>query len=73
MYRFGLYSFQNQGVRCTIHFPSKDLRIFRDLTGINPFENQSNWNLCQITEENFTVRGLREHVEHLLELFIEED
>ena len=55
-----------------------DLRIFRDLTGINPFENQSNWkivhtNLGRITEENFAVRGLREHVEHLLELFIEED
>lgn len=55
-----------------------DLRLLRDVVGLNPFDDPSRWkviqnNLCKISEKGFSLRAVREHVEHLSKLFVKED
>jgi hypothetical protein len=55
-----------------------DLILLRDVVGHNPFEEPSKWkqihtNLLCVSGKNFTVRSVREHVEHLLKLFVKND
>lgn len=55
-----------------------DLRLLRDVVGINPFLHPVTWkvvhnNICKFSGKCFSVRAVREHVEHLLKLFAKED
>ncbi|XP_068897053.1 UPF0430 protein CG31712-like isoform X4 [Tenebrio molitor] len=55
-----------------------DLILLRDVVGHNPFKGPSKWkqiqaNLLCVSGKNFSIRSVREHVEHLLKLFVKKD
>lgn len=55
-----------------------DLILLRQVLGTNPYERRCNWttiheNINTITGKKFTLRAIREHVDHLVKLYKKED
>ncbi|KAJ8950898.1 hypothetical protein NQ314_007755 [Rhamnusium bicolor] len=63
-----------QRLRLTDH---DDLTLLREVLGQNPIENPAVWaiiqeNMLSVTNKNFSVRSLREHLELLIKLWLKE-
>lgn len=55
-----------------------DLLLLREVIAVNPYENDSRWkdirlSLNNASNKNFSLRALKEHVQHLLQLLNKED
>lgn len=61
--------------RSRMRFSTRDdLELLRAVSTRNPWENQANWTIIletvqESTGKPFTVRGIKEHLEHLLKQF----
>lgn len=56
----------------------EDLELLRLVVAKDPYENNGEWKIIhkeivQYTGKDFSVRALRERLQHLLKLFIKED
>lgn len=55
-----------------------DIILLREVLRQNPYECDSRWNdvldnIVKITSKNFTLRSIKEHLQHLLDLWTNED
>ncbi|CAH1111658.1 unnamed protein product [Psylliodes chrysocephalus] len=61
------------------HFSiSEDLYLLREVVGLNPFEDKLRWQIIlskmvSHTQKSFTLRTIKDHVDHLIKLFQKED
>ncbi|XP_024085015.1 uncharacterized protein LOC106662404 [Cimex lectularius] len=66
---------ENRRLRFTA---ADDVALLREVVGSNPFEDPTAWSeigreVNSTTNKNFTLRCLKEHVEHLIKLYIRGD
>jgi len=55
-----------------------DLGLLREVLCHNPFENNEKWsiihkNVLKFSNKQFSIRTIKEHVEHLLKIWAKED
>lgn len=66
-------------VMSRLRFSSQDdLILLREVIAFNPFMSPDNWkavheNTCTQTKKNYTIRAVKEHLEHLLKTFMRGD
>jgi hypothetical protein len=57
---------------------SDDVMLLREVLAINPYENTSRWkeiheNVVLCTSKMFTMRAVKDHVDHLVQLWTKKD
>ncbi|KAK4880049.1 hypothetical protein RN001_008195 [Aquatica leii] len=55
-----------------------DITLLQQVIAVNPFENERRWDevlhsVIKSSGKEFSIRSIREHIEHLLKLFVKED
>lgn len=55
-----------------------DIHLLKEVLTLNPFKNFENWklihaNVVAYTRKEFTIRAIKDHLEHLVKLYIKED
>jgi len=55
-----------------------DLCLLRQVICLNPYNDTNQWNIIKDTivstsKKNFSIRSIKEHVEHLLKVWSKED